>query len=292
MRGQIIDAIYDRMGVDQSVFFLTADMGINLVERFEESYPDRFCNVGIAEQNLVGVSSGLVNAGFRPFAYTISNFMVHRCFEQVRNDIGIHQYPVTIMGTSTGFDNAPLGPTHHVIDDWGPLRSIPGVDIYCPSSVSYAESLIDRVLETGRPAYIRIPKGGFETPNSTEDMILVEGGGQGILLASYGSVVQNCLAAMDGNPELSTLIFNRLTPFDEPALCNILDRYEHVVVVEDHMPLTGLYGSLCELKSRHDLKLKLSYRAPEGYTLTVGTSPDFYHRMYEIDSESLKSLIT
>ena len=130
MRAQIIESIFQRMVQDPDVFFLTADMGINLVEKFEEKYPARFLNVGIAEQNLVGVSAGLVNLGYRPFAYTISNFVIHRCFEQIRNEIGIHDYPVTLLGTSTGYDNAPLGPTHHIIDEWGVLKSIPEIDIY------------------------------------------------------------------------------------------------------------------------------------------------------------------
>src|SRR3954470_1155220 len=90
MRGQILDAVFNRMATDPDVFFVTGDMGINLVEKFEEAYPERYANVGIAEQNMVGVSAGLANLGYRPFAYTISNFAVHRCFEQIRNDIGLH----------------------------------------------------------------------------------------------------------------------------------------------------------------------------------------------------------
>ena len=254
MRGKIIDAIYGRMADDPSVFFLTADMGINLVEKFEEQYPERFCNVGIAEQNLVGVSSGLVNAGYRPLAYTISNFMIHRCFEQVRNDVGIHNYPVTLMGTSAGFDNAPLGPTHHVIDDWGALRSTPGIDIYCPSSLSYSETLVDRILEHNRPAYIRIPKGAFLEPKDDAHIVLKCGITEKVLLVSYGGIAQNCLEAAETNQNLSVMIFNRLRPIDEDWLSTTLARFEAVVVVEDHFPYTGLYGTLCELIARKNYR--------------------------------------
>lgn len=160
MRVQIIDAVFNRMQTDKDVFFLTADMGINLVERFGETYPDRYLNVGIAEQNMVGIAAGLANTGYKVFAYTISNFAIHRCFEQIRNDVGLHGHPVTLLGASTGFDHAPLGPTHHVIDDWGALKALPGIDIYCPSSVAYAATLVGRILEAGRPAYVRIPQGG------------------------------------------------------------------------------------------------------------------------------------
>src|SRR4051812_3739994 len=106
MRAQILDALFERMAQDEEIYFLTADMGINLVEKFGDKYPNRYANVGIAEQNLVGVSAGLCNLGYRPFGYTISNFAVHRCFEQIRNEIGIHHLPITLLGTSTGYDNA------------------------------------------------------------------------------------------------------------------------------------------------------------------------------------------
>ena len=140
MRGKILDALFESMKVDENIFFLTADMGIGLIERFKEKFPNRFLNVGIAEQNLIGIAAGLVNLGYKPFVYTISNFAIHRCFEQIRNEIGLHKYKITILGTSCGYDNAPLGPTHHVIDDWSALSNIPNIDIFCPSSVSYAAS--------------------------------------------------------------------------------------------------------------------------------------------------------
>ena len=76
MRGAFLDKLFQQMEIDETIFFLTADMGINLVEKFEEKYPDRFLNVGIAEQNLIGVAAGLAESGMRPYVYTISNFLV------------------------------------------------------------------------------------------------------------------------------------------------------------------------------------------------------------------------
>ena len=100
MRNQIIDQIHNEMKKDEKIFFLTADMGINLVEKIKNDYPDRYLNVGIAEQNLIGVASGLINVGYRVVTYTISNFLVHRCFEQLRNDISLHKKAILMVGTS------------------------------------------------------------------------------------------------------------------------------------------------------------------------------------------------
>jgi transketolase len=287
MRVQIIDTLFKRMSDNPDIFFLSADMGINLIEKIEEKFPDRFLNVGIAEQNMVGVSAGLANLGFRPFAYTISNFAVHRCFEQIRNDIGIHDYPVVLLGTSTGYDNAPLGPTHHIIDDWGALKTIPEIDIYCPSSVVYAGFLVDHLLANGRPAYVRIPKGAYKTPDSVDHFVLLSGKRQDTVLVSYGGPVQDCLTAQERDPSLAVLAVNRLRPLDAGKLSAALMPYRRIVVVEDHFASSGLYGSLCELAASHPLAGRLESLAPRDYALDVGTSNGYFHRKYGLDADGI-----
>ena len=127
MRNTFFDLLENRMHEDTSLFLIVADMGLGLVEKIQNKFPDRFLNVGISEQNMIGIASGLCNVGFRPFCYTISNFLIQRCFEQIRNDICLHNYPVTLVGTSTGFDNGLLGPTHQVIDDIGCIKILPNI---------------------------------------------------------------------------------------------------------------------------------------------------------------------
>ena len=287
MRGQIIDAIFAEMEKNDDIFFLTADMGINLVEKFGEKFPDRYANVGIAEQNLIGVSAGLANLGYRPFAYTISNFVIHRCLEQIRNDIGIHHYPITLLGTSTGFDNAPLGPTHHIIDDWGSLQSLPDIDVYCPSSMTYASTIVETVLNESRPAYIRIPKGAHQEPDSADHVVHVPGKAAGTLLISYGNTLQACLEARGADPELGVVAINRLRPLPDEALIEALSHYRQAIVVEDHFAHSGLYGSLCEFANLHQIPIRLFTLAPTTYTFDVGTTPEYFSRKFGLDSEGI-----
>lgn len=265
MRQQIIDSIFDRMAIDPDIFFLTADMGINLVEKIQEKFPDRFLNVGIAEQNLIGAAAGLANLGFRPFVYTISNFVVHRCFEQIRNDICLHKYPITLLGTSTGYDNAILGPTHHVVDDWGALKALPGIDIYCPSSVAYAEGLIARIIDINQPAYVRIPKGEFTNFTSVGHSVYIPGSNDEVVLVSYGAPSQICIEVHSDHRHISVLIINRLHPLPS-NLKRLLAPHSRIVVVEDHFPGSGLYGSLCQLIPCGNL----SSLAPADYSLEIG----------------------
>lgn len=291
MRNNIIASLVEEMEKDENIFFLTADMGINLVEQIQDKFPARFANVGIAEQNLIGVAAGLANLGYKPFVYTISNFVIHRCYEQIRNDIILHQYPITLMGTSTGYDNAPLGPTHHIIDEWGALRNFPGIDIYCPGSVTYANSLVNKVLARKKPAYIRIPKGEFKNPDSEDDIVLIPGKKQSVLLISYGSPAQECIKAMEQNPELSVLVFNKLSPLDKPKLKDILDQYEKLIVVEDHFASSGLYGLLCEFCNAHSICKKMISLAPTDYVFEVGRSNDYFHKRFGFNSEAILNLV-
>lgn len=287
MRNNIITSLLAEMEKDENIFFLTADMGINLVEQIQDKFPDRFVNVGIAEQNLIGVAAGLANIGYKPFVYTISNFVIHRCYEQIRNDIILHQYPITLLGTSTGYDNAPLGPTHHIIDEWGALRNFPGIDIYCPGTVTFANSIVQKVLAIKKPAYIRIPKGEFLNPDSDENMVLLPGLKKSVLLVSYGSPAQECIKAMAQNPEISVLVFNKLYPLDKPKLKIIIEQFENILVVEDHFASTGLFGTLCEFCIDFSIFQKLISIAPKDYIFEVGSTNNYFHEKIGISSNKI-----
>jgi len=284
-----MNALFTRMQADEHVFFLTADMGINLVEKIQQAFPSRYLNVGIAEQNLIGVSAGLCNVGYRPVVYTISQFLTHRCYEQIRNDVAIHGYPVTLLGTSAGYDNAPLGPTHHIPDDWGALRAIPNIDIYCPSSMAYADGLLERILSQPRAAYVRIPKGSFEQPASADNVVYLPGVLHGPLLISYGSMVQPCLKVQARHQEVAVLVCNRLRPLDEERVGDALRRHPAAWIVEDHFPSSGLYSLLCQFVLEQRLGCRLHSVAPrEEYCLTVGGSAEYYHRRYGCDETGIE----
>ena len=292
MRTKIIEILFEKMKEDDKIFFLTADMGINMVEKFEENFSSRFLNVGIAEQNLIGISAGLANMGFKPFAYTISNFAITRCLEQIRNDVVIHNYPVTIMGTSTGYDNAPLGPTHHIIDEWGTLRGIPGIDIYCPSSVQYASNVLDIVIKKKSPAYIRIPKGQPNIEKSEKNIYFSKGSSDEDLLISYGSVGTNCLEAQKFNNKINVLLFNKLHPLNPDEILEYLSCYKKIWIAEDHFPQNGLFNSICEIIAKNKILTEIKSIAPKDYTLKVGNSPQYFWKKYSLDIKGILSLLS
>ncbi len=289
MRNQIIDQIHIEMKKDKSIFFLTADMGINLIEKIQNDYPERFLNVGIAEQNLIGVASGLINSGFKVVAYTISNFLVHRCFEQLRNDISLHKKPIVMIGTSCGYDNAPLGPTHHIIDDWGYVKNLPGFNVYCPSNLTYCNNLFSELINLKKSIYLRIPKGGFDKINEKSDYQFLEKKSENIFL-TYGALVEE-LYPLYNEHNQSMLVFNKLHPIDKSKIINILEKYKKVYIVEDHFSSNGLYDSICKLIVNSNATFKIKSFSPEDYDLKVGTNIKYFFKLNNLDLDSFKLLI-
>jgi transketolase len=289
MRNQIIQQIYNEMKTDKEIFFLTADMGINLVEKIENDYPDRFLNVGIAEQNLIGVASGLINTGFKVVVYTISNFLVHRCFEQLRNDIALHKKAIVMIGTSCGYDNAALGPTHHIIDDWGGIKNLPGFEVYCPSNINYCHNLFSKLINSNRAVYLRIPKGGFDKIDQNSDCQFLEKKSDNIFL-TYGALVEELYPLFDEHDQ-SMLIFNKLHPIEKLSILNILEKFKKVYIVEDHFSSNGLYDSICKLIVNSNSKFQLESFSPKDYDLKVGINIKYFFKLNNLDLDFFKLLI-
>lgn len=283
MRTRILDVLHARMATDKTLIFITADMGMGSVERFRDTYPDRFLNVGIAEQNMIGVAAGLCNAGFRPICYTVSNFLIHRVCEQLRNDIAAHGYPMILLGSTVGFDNAPLGMTHHMLDDWGVAKNLPGFDIYTAWGVDFAGMLMDRVLDGNTPTYIRIPKG------SPPSIVRVLHEQKPILLVTYGPLAGECEKLAASNMA-DVLVLQKIHPVAD--LTYELTHYRHVFVAEDHFADTGLYASLTVQAASMPTHAHLhSIAPPKSYEPLCGASPQWFWRRYGLDAEGIKARI-
>lgn len=251
------------MRINDEIYFLTADMGMGLVEQIELEFPKRYLNVGIAEQNLIGVAAGLAESGFRPFVYTISNFLVHRCLEQIRNDLILHKLPVVLIGTSTGFDHGSLGPTHHVVEDWGVLSSFPGIDIKCPFNLNSVEEIWRASSTTDKPIYIRIPKGNGFNSNKFE----IHQGDNPKIVLSYGSALtlaneyaESRSAKLIAVEDLGVGVFKKL----DTELSG--KKIESITIIEDHFPWTGLYSFVCQWVLKRKLDVEVRSIAPNNYS--------------------------
>lgn len=287
MRNKFFELLKREMKKDKSIFLIVADMGLGLVNPIQKEFPDRFLNVGIAEQNMIGVASGLCNAGFRPFCYTISNFLVQRCFEQIRNDICLHKYPITLVGTSTGFDNGLLGPTHQVIDDIGCIKILPNINIYSPTSISSVRMAFKDIIKNRQPSYIRIGKGSYDIKaleNNINHMVINKK--SDILVVTHGTVLENCVKAAKLS-NFSIYCMNKIKPLNKTKLKKLFERYSKIVVVEDHFITSGLFNSLCQ--TLPEIKL-YGIGTPEVYEEKVGDK-DYFAERYGYSPEKIAKFI-
>ncbi|MDD1710181.1 MAG: transketolase, partial [Methanoregulaceae archaeon] len=161
IRDAFFDELYTIAEQDRNVVFLTADMGAFSLERFRRDFPDRFINVGIAEQNLVSVAAGLALAGKRVFIYAIIPFITLRCLEQIKVDLCVMKLPVAIIGSGAGFTYSSDGPTHHAIEDVSIMRALPGMTIYNPSDQVTAKRAARLAAQGTGPVYVRLDKGAW-----------------------------------------------------------------------------------------------------------------------------------
>ena len=153
--------------------------------------------------------------------------------------------------------------------------------------MAFAESMVSRVLEDSKPTYIRVPKGNPLEPDSVEDLIGLGSGDSEVVLVTYGSLAQECLKVQKSNPDLSVIVLNRISPLDERLLVEKLKSHEVVVCVEDHFSTIGLYSSLCEVVVRNHLNVEVVALGPLSATFEVGSTADYYHKTFGLDSESL-----
>jgi transketolase len=247
MRDVFFNEFKTMMKRDESLFFITSDTGYNLVEDIIEKYPGRAMNIGVAEQNMIGVASGLVNVGYLPVCYAITNFLVQRSFEQIRNDICLHEYKVILIGTSTGYDNGALGAAHHKVDDIGALKSLPNLRIYSPSGNKSISAVLKEAMLEKHSSFIRIPKIGIDENIYVTDPnhFVKKNNTSSILVISHGKMVKNSEEAYKLFPEFSIFAMDRIKPLDNKLLLNLFSKFNHIVVVEDNFR-SGLFNSICQ----------------------------------------------
>jgi transketolase len=164
MRNAFLDELLVLAEGDPRVVLLTGDLGFMVLEPFAERFPDRFYNVGVAEQNMVAVATGLAEAGLRPFVYSIATFASLRPYEFIRNGPLLHGLPVRIVGVGGGFDYAHNGVTHHALEDIAVMRAQPRMTVIAAADPDQARAGLRAGHAVDGPVYFRLGKGGRPMP--------------------------------------------------------------------------------------------------------------------------------
>lgn len=287
MRSAFAQTLLDLAGVDERIVLLTGDLGFAVLEPFAERYPDRFWNAGVAEQNMVGLATGLADAGYTPYVYSIATFASMRGYEFVRNGAILHALPVRVVGIGGGMDYGHNGVTHYALEDAGIMRVQPGIAVVAPADPQQTSAALPQIQALPGPVYLRLGKESQPVPGLDGRFALgcAEriGTGRDVALVALGGMAATAVEAAerlaDGGVDASVLVVSSLNPAPTEDLVELLADVPVAVSAEAHY-VNGALGSLvAETIAEHGLPCRLvraGLRAmPIGAT---GSRPYLYER--------------
>lgn len=266
MRQAFINTLIALAERDPRILLLTADMGYLVVEAFAERFPTRFINVGVAEQNMIGVATGLAEAGFIPFVYSIAPFAVLRPFEFIRNGLVYHELPVRIVGIGQGVEYGLNGHTHFSLEDVGVLRTQPGLTIIAPADDAQTVSALEKTWDAPGPVYYRLSKESSNIPALDGRFALGQAqhirDGADTLIVSSGAITGTAIRAAElleaQQIHAGVLVVASIAPPPTADLVEALGAYSQVFTVEAHYTTGGVGSLVAEVIAEHGLNVRLT----------------------------------
>ena len=244
---------------NENVVVLTADLaGATKTSLFEKEFPDRFINVGIAEQNMIGISAGLATTGKIPFASTFAMFAAGRAYDQIRNSVAYPNLNVKICGTHAGVTVGEDGATHQMLEDLSLMRSIPNMTVLCTSDDVQTKWAIKEMAKIDGPVYIRLAR--VATPViydenqkfEIEKMVQIGDGTDATVFAT-GVEVAEALKAKEElekeNINIRVIDVHTIKPIDKEMIIKCAKETKRLITIEDHSIIGGLGTAICEVLS-------------------------------------------
>jgi transketolase len=306
MRDALIEKIYYRMHEDDSLFFLSADFGSPKLDKIREEFADRFINVGIAEQNLINVATGLALEGFNVYAYAIAPFISMRAYEQVRNNLAllsqIKPVNVNLIGVGAGSSYDVSGPTHHCLEDISIMRTLPNIELFSPSDWVLAEKFLDYSIDEKKPKYIRFdskPLPGIYDDSTDIDFkkgFYKLSDGAKVCLVSTGFMTHTAKKVVESlredNITIGLIDVFMLKPIDRDLFYDTLAVYDTVITLEEAFKNVGGLDSLvCSVLEEKVSTAKLKRMGYEDeYVFEMG-GREVIHRINSLDEENLTNTV-
>jgi len=269
MRNCFSETLYKIAKKDPNVFIVVSDISpAGSMAKFREEYPERFINVGVAEQSMIGICAGLALRGKKPFAYTIATFSIYRPFEMIRDDLCYQNLPVTVVGIGGGVIYSTLGGTHHAQEDIAVMSAIPNMSVIAPCDPLETEAATYQCGQnTGGPIYLRLGKAG--EPNLTSKAVdpFVFGKiryiqkGTDVCLLTYGPVAKKAVEVAEKlssqGQSVSVVSVHTLKPLDVAGIADALKNHKKVIVLEEHSTIGGLASQVKQVAWDHKASCEL-----------------------------------
>ena len=296
MRRSFASALAEIAATDDRIVLLTGDLGYMALEAFADPFPDRFVNVGVAEQNMVGMATGLAEAGFIPYCYSIGTFASLRAYEMIRNGPIAHGLPVRIVGVGGGFEYGHNGVSHYPIEDVALMRVQPGMAVITPADHRQARAAVLSTWDHPGPVYYRLGKDdhtvveGLDGRFELGKVDIVRTGSEVVLLAMGAAALDAVDAATrleaDGITA-SVAVVGTLNPAPVDDLREILSQHSLAVSVEAHY-VNGALGSLtAEVIAEAGLHCRLLRCGVEATPDGRSGSQTYLHALHGIGPEQV-----
>ena len=294
MRDVFLEKIWNKMSLDSLIFFVSADFGSPVLDKIRKDFPDRFINVGIAEQNLINITAGLAIEGYKVFAYAIAPFITMRCFEQIRVSLAllseVRPMNVNLIGVGAGYSYVVSGPTHQCYEDITIMRALPNFQVLSPADHITTSSLFDSCVETNGLKYLRLDAQvqpvlyPLKPPVITDGFHLHEKGEKVCFIATGFMVHTAFKLAEEVNKsgfKVGVIDIFDLTNFSNEKLKEVLEFYSGVVSMEEGFSgRGGLDSMLFEFIAKSKLNLKtLSIGVEPGYSFELGSREELHEKV-------------
>ena len=258
MRNTFAEALYDEATKNPDIYIVVSDISpAGSMAKFSSQYPERFINVGVAEQSMIGICAGLALKGCQPFAYTIATFTLYRPFEMVRDDLCYQNLPVTVVGMGAGVIYSTLGGTHHTQEDIAIAGAIPNMQIVAPCDpLECTDATRWCARQKNGPVYLRIGKAGEPVLTKTAEpwqfgKVRYLRRGSDVCILSFGVITKMAAEIADRmqaqGKSVSLVSVHTMKPLDRSGIVDALKRHKQVIVVEEHAPQGGLAAQTKQL---------------------------------------------
>jgi transketolase len=294
MRDVLLDRIWHAMSNEPKIFFLSADFGSPVLDKIRADFPDRFANVGVAEQNLINITAGLALEGYTVFAYAIAPFITMRCFEQIRVSLAllseVRPMNVNLIGVGAGYSYVVSGPTHQCYEDLTLMRALPNFRVLSPSDHVSAGALFDVCIQSKTPKYLRFDAQVLpviyeeQLPDLNMGFHLHRTGSKVCLIAT-GYMLHTALKVSsrlsEAGHDVGVIDLFDISNFDAEKLESLISVYDGIVSMEEGFRGRGGVDSLLfEFNARRNLNLRiLNIGVQGGYSFELGSREELHEQV-------------
>ena len=289
---------------NSSITVVTSDSrGSGKLVPYGKELPDQIVEVGIAEQNLVGVSAGLAASGKKVFAVSPASFLTARSLEQIKADVAYSNHPVCLIGISAGISYGQLGSTHHSIHDYAVLRCINNITIVAPSDNFETAEVIKQAVDYSTPLYIRFGKKPMMDVHSQNTSFkigkaIITKQGEDVLLIATGETVQRAYLAAQileqNNVHATVMSIHTIKPFDHETFLSEAKKAKVIVSIEEHSVYGGLGEQCASLLAQNNITTRFQILGiPDEYMINGSQSDvlDYYDMSPEKISKTVSDLL-